>query len=256
MAQARQQCDKLLETDRGRLLGLQLLNQVLCTEAVHQSGVEADGLYAQAEEACASALVLAPQDTNLMASLGHTQLRRALLDAGEKGSGHLGRAREALEDALRIRPTFEHARVLWAHVLAEQSKCAPGEATDRALAEARAIFDGAAAATTDPAKVQRGCAAILFAQGMRAAGEESVRLLRDAKEKFLASETREPGTGAYRAACVCARLGEEEECRHWLTESREPGILVTRGEMADAPHFENVRQSDWFQGLLQDRARR
>ena len=183
-------------------------------------------------------------------------MRRALLDAGEKGAGHLGRAREAIEEALRIRPAFEHARVLWADVLGEQSKRAPGEATDRALAEARAVYEGAAPTTADPAKVQRGCAAILFAQGMRAAGEERVHLLREAKEKFLASETREPGTGAYRTACVCARLGEEEECLHWLTESREPGILVTRGEMADEPHFESVRQSDWFRGLLQDRARR
>ena len=256
LAQARRQCDKLLETDRGRLLGLQLLSQVLFTEAAHQSGVEADGLYAQAEEACAAALALTPRDTNLMLSLGHTQLRRALLDAGEKGAGHLGRAREAIEEALRIRPAFEHARVLWADVLGEQSKRAPGEATDRALAEARAVYEGAAPTTADPAKVQRGCAAILFAQGMRAAGEERVHLLREAKEKFLASETREPGTGAYRTACVCARLGEEEECLHWLTESREPGILVTRGEMADEPHFESVRQSDWFRGLLQDRARR
>jgi hypothetical protein len=49
-------------------------------------------------------------------------------------------------------------------------------------------------------------------------------------------------------------LGEVEECRHWLEESREPGILVTRGEMAEETHFGNVRQCDWFQGLVAEPA--
>jgi Zn-dependent protease with chaperone function/tetratricopeptide (TPR) repeat protein len=258
LAQARQECDKLLETKRGSLMGQQLLSYVLSAQATRHSRAEADGIYAQAEAACASAMAMAPEDCNpnvkLMASLGHILLHRALLDPGEKGSGYLTRAREVLEETLRIRPAFDHARILWAHVLVEQSKRAPGEETDRALAEARASFDAAAGTTTDPAMVLRGIAAILLAQAMRVMGEDRVRLLREAKEKFLASETRKPGTGAYRAACVCARLGEVEECRHWLEESREPGILVTRGEIADETHFENVRQCDWFQGLVAEPA--
>jgi tetratricopeptide (TPR) repeat protein len=254
LAQARLECDKLLETKRGSLMGQQLLSYVPSAQAKRHSRAAADGIYAQAEEACASALAMAPEDckpnVDLMAILGHILLHRALLDPGEKGSGYLARAREVLEETLRIRPAFDDARILWAHVLGEQSKRAPGEETDRALAEARASFDVAAGTTTDPAMVLLGTAAILFAQSMRITGEERVRLLLEAKDKFLASETRQPRTGAYRAACVCARLGEVEECRRWLEESREPGILVTRGEMADETHFENVRQCDWFEGLV------
>lgn len=135
-------------------------------------------------------------------------------------------------------------------MLFEQSKRSPGEETDRDLAGARAIFDAAAATTTEPAKIHRGAAAILFAQGMRVEGEERARLLREALEKFLSSEALEAGTGAYRAACVYARLGEEEECRNWLEKSREPGILVTRDELAEESHFDDVRQHDWFQALI------
>jgi hypothetical protein len=84
---------------------------------------------------------------------------------------------------------------------------------------------------------------------MRTKGDQRIGLLMEAKEKFLVSETFEPGSGAYRLACVCARLCEDEECRNWLEQSREPGILVTRDEMLEEPHFELVRERDWFQAL-------
>ena len=209
-----------------------------------------DSLYREAESKLALALTLAPEDTNLMARLGHAQLRRAVLDVDGKSAGKLAEAQVLFETILRLRPSFDHVRILWAHALAEQSKRAPGPETDRALADALASFEAAAAHTNDPAKIMRGQAAILFAQGMRACGEESVRLLRQAKEKFLGSELREPGSGAYRAACVCARLGENEECPEWLKKSRKPGVLVTRDKLAGESLFEPVRYTDWFQEAL------
>lgn len=75
----------------------------------------------------------------------------------------------------------------------------------------------------------RGKAAILFAQAIRASGQERPGLLREARENFLASESREPGSGAFRAACVSARLGEQDECRKWLEQSTEPGLLLDLG---------------------------
>jgi hypothetical protein len=85
---------------------------------------------------------------------------------------------------------------------------------------------------------------------MRASGQERLGLLREARQNFAASESAEPGSGAYRAACVSARLGEEDECRKWLEQCREPGILVTRDELAEEPHLESVWDRDWFQALV------
>jgi tetratricopeptide (TPR) repeat protein len=256
-AQAYEQCDRLLAKNPRHLLGLQVWAHGRMSRAVRKPRAaadslyrEADSLYREAEEKLALALTLAPEDTNLMARLGHAQLPRAALDVDCKSDGKLAEARVLFETILRLRPSFGHVRILWAHALAEQSKRAPGPETDQALADALASFETAAAHNNDPAKLMRGHAAILFAQGLRVCGEESVSLLRQAKEQFLGSELREPGSGAYRAACVCARLGENEECRQWLKKSREPGVLIARDELAAESPFEPVRYTDWFQEAL------
>jgi len=250
LADAQQACENLLASNPRHLLGLQVLAHVLAAQAMSRDREEAVCLCARAQEIIETAAAIAPDNSAVTTMLGHLLLRRALLTPGEAGMEFLSRSRQALESALRARPSFDHARILWAHVLAEQARRAPGEGTDRELAMALATFDAAASSTNHRAEVMRGKAAILFAQAMRASGEERLGLLREAREGFLASESREPGSGAYRAACVSARLGEEDECRKWLEQSREPGILVTRDELAEEPHLESVRDQDWFQALI------
>jgi Zn-dependent protease with chaperone function len=237
LAQALQECDRLLEQNPRHVLGLRLRSRVLSEQAIRRPRAAADRLYAQAEGACSTAIGIAPHDVDLLDIHAHLLLHRALLNPGEDGVALLAKARRLLEDALTARPGFDHARILWAHVLAEQPRRCPDADTDQALEAALAAFDSAANTTHRLPSVLRGSAMILVAQAMRARGENHTRLLLIAKEKFLESETHEPGTGAYRAACVSAHLGQEDECRRWLEASREPGILVTRDEMADEPHF-------------------
>jgi hypothetical protein len=255
-AEAYEKCRALLEMNPRHVLGLRVWGLALCSNAVRLPRAEADRLYSEAAGKYAAALTIVPGDAYLMASMAHATLRRAQLSEGEAAAGLLALAREQCESALRIQPVFAHVRILWAHALCGQARLTPGEEMDRTLAEARATIEAEATQAVDADKPLRALAAILFAQGMRASGGESVRLLREAKEKFLASESRVPGTGAYRAACVCARLGEEEECRRWLEASHEPGILVTRDELAAEPHFESVRGRDWFPRVAQAGATR
>jgi heat shock protein HtpX len=236
-----QKCEQLLQASPRHLLGLQVWARALALRAVRKNAAEADGLYAQSEEKLVLALSVVPGDADRMADLAHVRLLRAVLGVSGRSDELLVDARTQSESALRIRPSFAHARILWAHVLAEQSKRDPAEKTDQALAEGLASFEAAPRQVDDAAKIARGQAAILFAQGIRRPGEEAASMLRQAKAKFLESESCEPGTGAYRAACVCARLGETDECFEWLEKSREPEILVTADEMEREAHLESVR---------------
>jgi len=250
LAEAQQSCEILLASNPRQLQGLRVLAQVLFARSMSQNRQEALRLYVRAQEIIETAAAIAPQDSNVTTLLGHVLLRRGLLTPGEAGVEFLAQSREVLESTLRAQPSFDHARILWAHVLSEQARRASSEGIDGYLALALDAFDTAARSTTHPAQVMRGKAAILFAQAMRTSGEERLGLLREARENFVASESREPGSGAYRAACVSARLGDEDECRKWLAQSREPGILVTRDELAEEPHLESVRDRDWFQSLI------
>ena len=51
---------------------------------------------------------------------------------------------------------------------------------------------------------------------------------------WLGDAARGPGPSAYNVACICAELGEMEECRQWLEQSGEPGGSVSRDQMASA----------------------
>ena len=47
-----------------------------------------------------------------------------------------------------------------------------------------------------------------------------------------------------------AQLDEQAECRRWLEKSREPGILVSREQMAQEEELASVRGCDWFREML------
>ena len=249
-AEGCEQCARLLQINPHHLLGLKIWASGLLLHAARKPRQEAIRLYREAEEKWAGALEISRYDPTLITALAHAQLRRATLDGDGTSGQLLKEARANLENALCLCPSSDYALVLRAQALAELSKRHPGPRTDQALADALESFEAAAAGAKDPSRVLRGQAVIRLAQGIRASGEASVLLFRQAKERFLAAESREPGAGAYSAACACARLGETDECRHWLEKSGEPGVKISPDELALSPHFESVRWTDWFQALV------
>ena len=72
-----------------------------------------------------------------------------------------------------------------------------------------------------------------------------------AKEKASEADRIKPGEGAYNAACACARLGEDDECRRWLETALEHGELEDRSHMETDPDFESVRDTEWFKEILE-----
>jgi len=250
LVQVCEKCQKVLKVSPRHFLALRIWGNAIFGNAPRHSLEEAQRLFTEAGEKFSQSLAVAPQDPDVMADLAFSMLRRAELDRGESAAGLLSGARELCERSFQTRPDSEFARILWARALARQAEPARKGDMDGVLIEASAYFRERAATVGVTSSNLRGLGLILLAQGMRATGETSLRYLREAKQKFIESEGRDPGTGAYRAACVCARLGQPEECKQWLEQSREPGVFIAREEMAAEPHFASVRECEWFQSLV------
>ena len=52
------------------------------------------------------------------------------------------------------------------------------------------------------------------------------------------------------AACVSARLGEEDACREWLRRAADAGTLPGPEVLAEDPDLDTVRKKPWFKGML------
>ena len=109
----------------------------------------------------------------------------------------------------------------------------PGEVTSRLIADTIQRLEVSAA---NPGSATRLLAwgNLFWAQAKIAVGEESARFMRQAKEKLIASEERQPMLAAYHLACLCGEMGEIEECRSWLEVSQEPGITIAADDLARA----------------------
>jgi hypothetical protein len=80
------------------------------------------------------------------------------------------------------------------------------------------------------------------------------RLMREAKAKFLDSETRIPRSAAYHLARLCSRTGDVEGCRRWLEASGEPGGDISRDWLETEEDLAAVLECEWFRQLLAGQA--
>lgn len=61
---------------------------------------------------------------------------------------------------------------------------------------------------------------------------------------------------AYLAACIYARLGDEEKCRESLLRAKDLGVLPRQEILAGECDLENMRDKTWFSALSSKRAAR
>jgi tetratricopeptide (TPR) repeat protein len=239
-------CERWVASSPTDSLKLHIWGHALLGLGIRTSGLERDRLYTLAEAKLSAALALAPSDKKLIINLGNTLARRARLQDGEGAHRLLRSAREFALRALQEDPLYEHGLNGLAHILYDRTKRFPGAETNRLLADGVSRLENAAQTGADPDALLGSWGIIFWAQGRSTVGEESVRLLRRAKQKLLLAESREPRSNAYNLGRLCAELGELSECRHWLEQSGEPGILVSREEMAAEAEFESVLNEEWF----------
>ena len=209
----------------------------------------AEEMREEAKEKLLLALELAPNDVDILAALVSVLERLAWLKPPEVAAPLLRRARDLVEDGLSRRPHHPHLLNVCSMVLYGRVHAVPEADLDRRLTEARDTFK-AEYRYTPMASIVNGWGTVLFAQADRSTGTTAEHLLREAKEKYAEGLERDPKSSEYNLACVCARLGEFDECRQWLQRSGEPGRYVTREEMAADPELIDVRDHAWFRALV------
>ena len=219
----------------------------LVSRGVRTSGPEADRLFAVAEKRLNAAAALHPEDSRIQVAMAATLWRRAGRHSGGEARDFLRRSLQCLDTAEAAKPGDVATLCARAWVLYSRAKLMPGEETDRLLAEAEQQF---AVRETNAHTLLQGCGVVFWARSWSAEGAEATRLLTEARKKLTEAESREPGSAAYNLACVCAQLGDEGECRQWLEKSREPGILVSREQMANEQELGLVRELAWFREML------
>jgi tetratricopeptide (TPR) repeat protein len=93
-----------------------------------------------------------------------------------------------------------------------------------------------------------GVALLNYAE--RVPADQGADILEQAKDKFLRAESLKPGTSAYNLACVFARQGDSEQCRHWLEVAQHYQTLIPADEIREDPDLLSVRNEEWFTNLI------
>ena len=248
------ECERLYNNNPRDAYPLRVWGMALCQRVPRVSGADAksaaDRLYADAESKVSEALSLSPGDAGIAVSLVFVLVRRSRLYDPQHAARLLGRADELLATVLRKDPRHGEALRWRAHLVYERVRRMPGKESQRLLAQTVAQFEAASRSGADSAELSDGQGVLLMAQAKCAPRSEFECLMRQAKTKLAQAESRSPRSNAYNLACVCAQLGEVDECRRWLIESREPGILVSVDEMASEEELVHVRESEWFSEML------
>jgi hypothetical protein len=90
----------------------------------------------------------------------------------------------------------------------------------------------------------------LMEQAGLVTGEAGEALYEQAREKFLAAETLQPGIASYNLACIHSRRGEYEGCRKRLEFARNHKSLPSLEQLKNDADLANVRQLKWFNKFI------
>jgi hypothetical protein len=82
--------------------------------------------------------------------------------------------------------------------------------------------------------------------------EEEVRafLLDEARDHLMRAESLQPGSGAWRMACLSARQGRAPLCQQWLQRAHKYGALPARDEVESCSDLALVRHEEWFVAIV------
>ncbi|MCK5001080.1 MAG: hypothetical protein KAS23_16165 [Anaerohalosphaera sp.] len=90
---------------------------------------------------------------------------------------------------------------------------------------------------------------ILLEQAKTDLGDEREKLLTEAVEKLMTSESVKPGAAAYNLACVYAVMDNYDQSRKWLETGAKAGTLETREHAMQDTDLKPFWREDWFRKL-------
>jgi tetratricopeptide (TPR) repeat protein len=212
------------------------------------SGADVSRMYYEAEERCRSGLALWPSNTKLKLHLAVALTSRISYSEFDAAVQRLTEATKLFQEVLYDLADDE---VLgqWSDLLFYRARMMHPEETSRLIEDTIQRLEASPASPGSAARLL-AWGNLFWTQAKLVTGEESMRFLRQAKEKLIQSEERQPMLAAYRLACLCSEMGDVEECRAWLEKSQEPGITVAADDLARTEEFAAVRDTDWFREIL------
>jgi len=151
---------------------------------------------------------------------------------------------------VKIKPEFNPARYSWARALDAQARTKSGAEVDRLRQLADEKVAEAVKIKAELPEALDSWGAIRRDQLNLRTDEEARKVLMEAKDVLIRAAERGEGKAAYNLACVCALLGEEDECRTWLEKARDAGKLPTREHMEQDKDLDPVRYKEWFVQFL------
>jgi tetratricopeptide (TPR) repeat protein len=170
---------------------------------------------------------------------------------GETADDLFRQAYAKFETALNAKPD---TRVLlnWGIVLMEQAKQKTDKAADDFFRQAYEKF-------AEALKIEPGMHVALYTWGLALASQAKQKTTAEAKALFDMARTKYeqansivPGSAAYDLACLSALLEETGQCRKYLEESRDRGLLPPAAYVESDSDLVSVRQSEWFVRFISD----
>jgi tetratricopeptide (TPR) repeat protein len=226
---------------------------ILSTMALSKNGKEKETLYHSAIEKYQAGIIIKPDFADAFRAWGDDLCRLATMKDRSDRKTLYQEAIEKMQCALQLDSRNFLIRSDYADMLATiAADCPPSDPAvlfQTAFEHfKRAIELNGVSPYLDDLYDNWGLALLRYIECFPSADTASI--LEQAKEKFLKAESLKPGTSAYNLACVFARQGDPEQCRHWLELAEQCKTLPSANEILQDSDFSSVRNEDWFQRFI------
>ncbi len=181
---------------------------------------------------------------------GNVLLNWAGSETGEAAEALYREAGEKYAEAVRIKPDLHEAFNNWGLALAAWAGSKTGAAAEALYREAGEKYAEAVRIKPDLHEAFNNWGLALADWAGSKTGAEAEALLGQAEEKLRQTEALRAGSGAYNLACVAARRGQEDDCKHWLGTARDQETLPDRAHLESDSDLDPMRECGWFRDLL------
>ena len=228
-----------------------MLGNDLSEQAKTKEGAEADGLFAQAGEKYAAALVIKPDKHEALNNWGNAIAAQAKTKKGAEADGLFAQAGEKYAAALVIKPDKHDALYNWGVSLSDQAKTKEGAEADGLFAQAGEKYAAALMIAPGKHEALNNWGATLSDQAKTKEGADADALVEQAAAKLAAADALLTGAASYNLACLYATQRQPELAASWLRASCEHEIdFPGCRHIAEDSDFDKIRDAPEFVAVL------
>ena len=231
-------------------VGDALSEQAKALARVETGRQEADRLWKEACRHYAEAVRIEPKRHEALNNWGNTLDDWARSKTGEEADGLWQQAFSRYGEAVQIKPDQHDALNNWGVALMAWAATKTGEEADRLLEQACTRYAEAVHIKPDKHQTLKNWAAALMRRSFTSSPTMRAQLFAEGEQKCRLAEELMPGSGSYNLACAYALRDDAENCRSWLSRSKEHGYLPKRETVLGDPDLAPFRDEPWFQEII------